>query len=532
MSGESLRDGTDRSSGLGDVATTFFRHKKKAFAFAATILSLATGVILFAPRTYRSEAKLFLQVGRESVRLDPTATTGKTIALQQAGRDSEVATVIEVLSSRAIVEKVVDRLAPKTVLGQGEGAADPSSSRIADALMLPVHKIVGAIKNIDPITEHEEAVIQIERNLDVDAEHESTLIVLTYDAETPQLAQKVLNEIVAVYREEHARLHQTTGSKTFFTEQRDSLETQLVAAEDALRTAKNRMGVGSIESRRSTLEDRLGSVEQGRNTTIQAIAAAEARVAALKERAEDMPERMHESTTTMPNTGADSLRSQLYALQVDLMNLKAKYNDDHPLVVSMQAQVDDALKMLKTESGSREQTVDTVNSNRRALLLELAQAESQLAGSEAQLAELDKQRSAALADLRKLNDYEVEIEALTRTATLARNDFYGYADNLEEARVDEELNQQHITNVAVAQAATAAEKPVSPSKLLVGALSLALASVGTVALVLGCEKLDGRVRSEDQVESVLRLPVLASVPEGRAYGATPAMRWKAQGSNT
>jgi capsular polysaccharide biosynthesis protein len=63
-------------------------------------------------------------------------------------------------------------------------------------------------------------------------------------------------------------------------------------------------------------------------------------------------------------------------------------------------------------------------------------------------------------------------------------------------------------------------------------LSLALASVGTVALVLGCEKLDGRVRSEDQVESVLRLPVLASVPEGRAYGATPAMRRKAQGSNT
>ena len=32
---------------------------------------------------------------RESVRLDPTATTGKTIALQQPGRDSEVATAID-----------------------------------------------------------------------------------------------------------------------------------------------------------------------------------------------------------------------------------------------------------------------------------------------------------------------------------------------------------------------------------------------------------------------------------------------------
>jgi capsular polysaccharide biosynthesis protein len=42
--------------------------------------------------------------------------------------------------------------------------------------------------------------------------------------------------------------------------------------------------------------------------------------------------------------------------------------------------------------------------------------------------------------------------------------------------------------------------------------------------VLGSEKFDSRLRSEEQVEHVLRLPVLASVPEGRAYGAVPVAR--------
>jgi hypothetical protein len=87
----------------------------------------------------------------------------------------------------------------------------------------------------------------------------------------------------------------------------------------------------------------------------------------------------------------------------------------------------------------------------------------------------------------------------------------------EQARVDEELDRLEITNVAVAQRATLAEKPVSPSKMLVGALSMLLAVAGTMALVLGSEKLDSRLHGEEHVEQVLRLPVLAAIPEGRAY---------------
>jgi capsular polysaccharide biosynthesis protein len=88
---------------------------------------------------------------------------------------------------------------------------------------------------------------------------------------------------------------------------------------------------------------------------------------------------------------------------------------------------------------------------------------------------------------------------------------------LEHARVDEELSRLHISNVVDAQHATLAEKPVSPSKMLVGVLAMLLATAGTASLVLACEKFDSRVHNEDQVENVLRLPVLAAVPEGRMY---------------
>lgn len=511
-----------KSLGPRDAVAMFFRHKKKAMLFATLVITAATLVILYAPRTYRSEARLFLQVGRESVRLDPTATTGDTIALQQSGRASEIATAIEVLKSRSILEQTVDKLTPETVLGETElGGKASDRNELVDVALAPLHNAARAIKSVDPVSEREEAVIAIEENFEVYAEFDSALIVLTLDAQSPQLAQTILDTIVNVYRDEHMRLYRTSGSKPFFEQQRTELEKQLVDAENALREAKNRMGVGSIESRRETLETRLSSIELARNATVQQKAAAEARIAALKERVDALPERLHTETRVMPNTRADDLRSQLYALQVQLMNLEAKYSDDHPLVKSARAQVEEATQMAQGETPLREENVDRLNENHQALSLALAQAESELAGYAAQQKTLDQQRAAALADLKQLNDFEIELEELNRQATLARTNFYNYAAAFEKARMDEELHERRISNVAVAQSATLAEKPVSPSKVLVGALSLVVMLAGTIALVLAAEMLDDRVRGEGQIEQLLQLPVVAAVPNGRVYAAVP-----------
>ena len=515
---------THRASfGPRDIANTFFRHKKKAVFFAFSIIGLATLVLLFAPRKYRSEARLFLQVGRESVRLDPTATTGQMIGLQQSGRDNEVASAMEILRSRGIIEKVVDRLTPEVVMGQsGDGQAEPNP--VADYALAPLRYAVRTIKSIDPISNREEAIVALSRNFEVDAEHDSTVLVLTVDAETPKLAQQIMQAIVEVYSEEHVRLHRTTGSKDFFVQQRDELQKELTAAEDAFRKAKSRMGLASIDSRRNSIETRLSGVEVARNSTHQGIAAAEAQIAELKSQLQALPERLHTSTHILPNTGADTLRSQLYTLQVKLLDLEAKYKADHPLVASTRAQVEEAKSMLEKEVDTREETVDSLNENHRALALELAQAEGQLSGFKAQLTELNAQRSAALADLKQLNDFDVEADELDRTVKLANAKFQRYDSDLEEARIDDELNNQRIINIVVAQEPTFGEKPISPSKMLVGALSLVLATAGTMALVLGSEKFDSRLRSEEQVEQVLRLPVLAAVPESRAFGAVPVAR--------
>jgi uncharacterized protein involved in exopolysaccharide biosynthesis len=494
-----------------------FRHKKKIIICPLIAVLLGVLVLLFCPRTYRSEAKLFLRMGRESVALDSTASTGQTVSLQQNDRKDEVKSAIEVVKSRGVLGQVVDELGADVVLGDaGPAAAPPSAAK--QILSTVLNPIVQYIKSIDPVSDREEAILQIERHLGVDAERESTLIVLAYDAKSPQLAQLVCNKIVDVYRREHIRIHRNEDSRPFFAGQQEVLRKQLDDSLEAVRSAKNEMGLSSITERRSTLEKQFGDVELERLQTEQQLATAEARVVELERQLGQMPDRMVSSKRSVPNAGADLLREELYSLQMKAMDLQARYSDSHPLVQAIKQQVQDAQKVVDGRAEHEMETTEDVNPIHRDLSLDLKQQQSVMAGCKSRLAALEKQKATVETDLRSANEFEVKLDQLERQTELVRSKYFQYSHSLEEGRIDKELENDHISNVSVAQAATFAERPVSPSKLIILAGTLMLATAGTATLVFASEQLNDRLRTEADVERALGVPVLATIPDSRNAG--------------
>ncbi len=164
-----------------DILWIVFRHKGKAFTFFVLTMVATVSIILWYPRRYRSEAKLFVRLGRETVALDPTATTGQRVALMES-RDNEINSVVEMLKSRGLAEKVVDQLGPQAILDAdindepAEGASKESYQFLAN--------LAAKIANIDPTTPRDRAIRRISQGLDVEAEKKSNVITVRYAAPT------------------------------------------------------------------------------------------------------------------------------------------------------------------------------------------------------------------------------------------------------------------------------------------------------------------------------------------------------------
>ncbi len=264
----------------------------EAFSIPDRRVIACLSVILFWPRGYLSEARIFLQLGKESVAIDPTATAGGSMVnVQSSTREDEIITSLDILQSRELASKVVDSLSPEVVLGQT--ADGEKSSGIADVLKGVLGQAVEVVRQIDPLSDRERAIISIEKNLKVTAERKSEVVVLKFEAKSPQLAQLILATLVGIYKEEHMRIHRTDGSQQFFSEQQAVLANELDDINERLRIEKNRMGLASIAGQRELLEVRNKDVSLSFAETERAKASVIARIEKLTEELSKVPERIN-----------------------------------------------------------------------------------------------------------------------------------------------------------------------------------------------------------------------------------------------
>jgi len=439
-----------------DVARVLFRHWRKMALFFCAVVGFTLIVIALYPRSYSSESKLFIRVGRESVSLDPTATTGETIMLQKTQAD-EINSALNILNSRAVLEQVAGRIGAQRInddLPSGAAArgSDQTGSGIRQSLRSVSSYIVSglsALRLMDPGSELDRGVRHLEKKLVVSAPKESAVITIKYSAASPELAHDVVDAVTNVFRDEHLRLGQTEGSLQFFSEQVDKLHGELVAAQAELRDRKSEYQVTTSKlERRSILEQRN-----------------------------------------------NALRQKLYDLEIQESELASRYTDAYPPLMEVRRQRAEAAKALTSSPTISLNTDGTT---------EVALSGRALAGEKQ--SELD-------ADVATLNEHEFELAQLDRKVDLLEGKYRMHVEKLEQARVNDALGRERISNVKVAQPATLVGKPDSPKKALLLALGLFIATGGAIGLAFLSESLDQTLRTTDQVEAQLGLPVLLSLAQ-------------------
>ena len=461
---------TPRTRSLRDYLLPIFRFKWRIMAVMA--LSILAGVLWlrFASPEFASEAKLFVRVGRENAALDPTATTGEMINLSGT-RETEMNSIIEHVRSRAILEKVIDKL------------------KLCNAKAAPEEK--------------EAALRDIERRLYVVSPRASTVVTVQCTALTPQKAQDIVAALVDVYLDEHMRINRSSGSYEFFLEQSQLLKDQLLAAQTKLCDAKNHAQLASSEARRTALEDQVSAVETQTQRVAAEISATAAKIAAMRETAGSLPEPLlQQMVGGTPNDGLGHMREQLFQLRVHQEEVRSKYTDSHPAAIAMGGQIREVDEDLKQENPLRDEIIAALSAHDVANQASLNAQQKSLAGQ--------------LRDLRQnlvtLNQNELAIDGLARESQRLENKYLLYCGKMEEARMDQALRADRISNVNVIQPATFVPTPVRPQKLMVLLVAILGGLLASFAVAMLSEQLDQTLRTCEDVSNSLGLPGLAAIP--------------------
>ncbi len=493
---------------LRDIYYVLFRHKRKASWFFFGVIITVTLVTFLMPAVYRSEAKLLVRMGRESVTLDPTATaTGQVVNTVAARRESEIKSELEILKSRDLAEKLVDALGPETFVSGSYrslfGGEDKQKKRDA-------------------------AVRRLMKSWDFFVEKDSNIINATYDDQNPQLAQKVLTKLIDFYLEKHLAVNRTAGSHEFFKQQTEELRANLAQTEKALEETKNKTGLASIPEQRRLLLERVSALKADIDKNEVDLRASQDRAKAMAETLAKLPETVVTGATTgFPNLAADGMRQKLYELQLKEQELLSKYMEKNFLVKEVRRQIANAQALLNKEVPTRAQVTKGININYQQVKLALVTEESNLAALQAKSESLGRHLASAQEDLKNLNENEILVARLQRDLEIQEANYRKYADKLEQARIDSALETGKISNISIAQAATYPLKPVRPRKGLNLALGLLLGTFGALGLAFLTEHTDHSFKRPEDVEKKLQMPVLATIPllqENGGGRTAPAVR--------
>lgn len=364
------------------------------------------------------------------------------------------------------------------------------------------------------------ALRRLQANLDTQAALRSDLVTIEYYDEDAARAAEVANAVADSYMAKRISIDrkQKEEALTAIKKQIAEQETLASSARERKHAAQRAAGIvgeiggsGTFSNRPgyeiTTPEQQLEITRQNEMVKLnREIQALEAEMQGLTKLTTDQIAQQA-SALQLQNPTLASLQSQLNQNTVRLQGLlQSGLGSRHPTVLAERAQVEQNTKLI----------VETVQGHIAGLQNKLAAANDQKAGLQKFN---DASKTSALDQQAGMSDYvsaSRELEDLERLLIQQK-------DRYAEEKSALELVKSPATIFAKAEVEP---KPAKPNTMLNLALGGFLGLMLGVGLAFGLESLDTTVRSLDDVERYLGVPVLAVIPRDvgvlhRTSGFTP-----------
>jgi polysaccharide chain length determinant protein (PEP-CTERM system associated) len=283
------------------------------------------------------------------------------------------------------------------------------------------------------------------------------------------------------------------SAQRFLDDEIGDLERRLTESETRLADFKKR-NVGTMPGDGGDYFARLQTEMSGLADVRKSVSLAESRRGELERQlsGEDPFLFGLDQTSAPASAEAGDVTFRIQEMEARLEEMLLRYTEKHPEVIAMRTTIDELTKrqqeeLARVQSGERG-TGSLASSLKTNPVYQGIQAE--LNRTEVQLAELRQdlaQRSARVAELRKLVDTVPEVEAelarLNRDYEITRTRYLELVERRETAKLSESAEKQGVVKFQVIDPPAVGLEPVAPNRALLLLAVLVVGLGGAVALM-------------------------------------------------
>ncbi len=489
-----LAEGDSQGINLRDILLIVFKHKIKILVVFVAMVILAAASYFFyfkrQPPQYEAKAILMLRYGSEYTDVANPAPGRTPLAF---GQKEIMASEALILSSRNVLEKLIDKIGLEKLYPE---MAAPSANAANPGAGNP--EVM------------ERALFRLGQEIVVDTTGGSQILTVSYKGKDRELSARVVNELVALYKDERLHVLSDPATLTFLRSKVSEYYDKVKESEAKLEAFKDQFQIYSYEEQMSLLNNQRQNWENVLINAQTLTKQLQGRVAYITEVLEKMP---------AYSSGSDSLRdarARLLDLEAKERDLATRYTDKNRMLVTIRSQIE-VLRNSLRKSGVSDTAMDNAPPGfdlAGSLRMERIQAQQQLNAADIQIADAKNQIEGVEKQIQELAKIGNRYQEVQREVNLNQRYYETYLNKLEEVHITDDMKRQKMTSVSVVQDASAPAVPVQPPKsfLLIVAIGAGLGLAGGLGLAFLLEFIGQRLTIPRDVEKRLGMPVLITIP--------------------
>jgi polysaccharide chain length determinant protein (PEP-CTERM system associated) len=337
---------------------------------------------------------------------------------------------------------------------------------------------------------------------------------ISFTGKNPKQVADIANALTSYFIAENMKIRedQAIGTSEFLADELETIRKKLLDKEEELKRYRERY-MGGLPEQLDTNLRILGGLQQQLTTNQENLREAETRRLMIQQQLGDLAELRKKHA---PAKGTEGNTEQpLDQLRAQLASLKARYTEKHPDIIRLKQKVSELESKEQTPpaAGQTNHEQGAKSTAERNLVNQLREIQIEITNLKAEATRLNSQMNVYQARVENTPKREQELMSLNRDYANIRETYNSLLSRKLEA--DIAVNLERKQKGEQFRILDAAKVPIRPYRQNVQRKFLMIIALG---FALGCglaylrEMMDTSFRRPEEIEDLLRIPVIASFP--------------------